>query len=118
MLLYNNLEEYVKGQREKLDKLNNANIPERGLIIKVLISSENQDKETNIKGYSITNEIPLLLINTLGILGDRHYREVRNSTGRERELYQKGTIIREHRHVFAVSHYDCKVLIGNSEARL
>ncbi|MBS3093199.1 hypothetical protein J4456_01310 [Candidatus Pacearchaeota archaeon] len=110
MLFYDNLEKYVTGQREKLAELHKANIPERGIILRVLASEENQTKSTNVANYSVTREVNQIQINHLGILGDRHHRAVRPSTGREKSLYPKGTFIREHRHVFVVSPYDCKIL--------
>lgn len=110
MLFYDDLEEYVKGQREKLDNLDGANIPERGLILRVLAPSENQDKTTNASNYSVTREVNRIQINHLGIVRDRHYGDVRPSTAREKSLYPKGIMISGHRHVFAVSLHDCKIL--------
>lgn len=110
MLFYKNLNEYVKGQREKLDRLANAHIPEEGLIARVLGPSDNQDKSRNVTGYSITQEVDILELDYQGIMKDRHYGTHRLSTARERFIFPKGTEIRQHRHVFAVSPYDCKVL--------
>lgn len=110
MLFYDDLRSFVSGQREKLENLPNANIPEQGLILKVLGPAEDQDRRSNVAEYSITRETDGLEIDYRGIFGDRHRRSNRASTSREKSTYPKGTTIREHRHVFAVSLYDCEVL--------
>jgi hypothetical protein len=110
MLLYDNLAAYIEGEKVKLEKLATANLPEKGVIIQVLGPAENQDKATNLDGYSVTRPVEELVIDYEGIHGDRHRRTFHPSTGREKTLYPKGTIIREHRHIFAVSLRDCDEL--------
>lgn len=110
MLFYKSLEDYVEGQKAKLEKLVNFNIPERGLVIKVLNSDLEITKSGDIVNYSVTKEVSQLEIDSLGIVGDRHRRLYAETTAREKALYKKGTKVREHRHIFVVSLYDCKVL--------
>jgi hypothetical protein len=110
MLFYTNIKDYIRGERKKLDRLASANIPETGLILRVLAPNPCQSKVTNVATYSVTHQVGQIEIDHLGIVGDRHRRLTRPSTGREKSLYTKGTIIREHRHIFAVSPYDCRAL--------
>lgn len=112
MLFYRNLSEYIKGQKEKLDRLADAKIPVAGLIARVLGPNDNQDKSSDVANYSVTKEVEALKLDYQGIIGDRHRGTHRPSTGRERFIFPKGTEIRQHRHVFAVSPYDCEVLSG------
>jgi len=118
MLFYKSLDGYIKGQKEKLDRLDDANIPEVGLIAKVLGPNDNQDKSSNIASYSVTQEVEALRLDYQGITGDRHRGAHRLSTGRERLIFPKGTEIRQHRHLFAVSHYDCEILSEKLEVEV
>ncbi len=118
MLFYENLLKYIEGQREKLEVLRFANIPDRGLIIKVLLPDRNQDRAANLDTYSLTYEVEQIEIDCLGIKGERHRRISRPSTGREKLIYPKGTLIREHRHIVAVSPYDCKILSDKLEVEV
>lgn len=113
MLFYDSLSAYIQGEMEKLRCLQGIILPETGIISKVLAPNQDQDKKSNPTRYSLTQEVDFLKIDSLGIHGDRHRRSHRSSTVRERAIFPKGTIIREHRHVFAVSLYDCKVLSEN-----
>lgn len=110
MLFYENLEEYIECQQKKLNRLVDANIPEVGLIARVLSPNDNQDKSDNVANYSVTQKVDKLELDYRGIIGDRHYGTHRPSTVRENPLFLKGTEIRQHRHVFAVSLHDCKIL--------
>lgn len=110
MLFYQNLDEFVSGQREKLDSLFEAKIPERGIILKTLLADNSLDRKSDVANYSLTKEVEQIEADYLGIVGDRHRGAFRQSTSRETLLYPKGTIIREHRHVLAVSSFDCEVL--------
>ena len=105
MKFYPTLNDYITGQQARLAILATANLPEQGVITRVLAAGQ-----TSGNAYSLTQEVDRLSIDCLGILADRHHRSFTLSTGRERELYHKGTSIREHRHIFAVSGYDCRVL--------
>ncbi len=115
MEFYTTLGTYVQGELERLSRLHEANIPERGVISRVLCPSKMQDKKTNRDAFSVTHEVPYLELDYLGIVGDRHQRAVRGSTAREKNVYPKGEMIRQHRHVFAVSEYDCRVLSERME---
>lgn len=110
MLFYNSIEDYIQGQQARLANLLNANLPERGIVLKVLLPGENQDKSGNVVNYSITHEVQQIEVDYLGIIGDRHRRAHKPSGGRETTLYPKKTQMKEHRHLFAVSPYDCRVL--------
>jgi hypothetical protein len=111
MLFYNSLEDYRTEQQKKLDTLPAANIPEQGIILHVLGPNMNQDKRTNPENYSVTRKVEALFVDYLGIYGDRHRAEVRPRTGRESSLYKgDGVLIRQHRHVFAVSPANCQEL--------
>ena len=110
MLFYSNLDEYIQEQRDKLDHLPQANIPEKGLILKVLKQSDNERDLINQVKYSKNQDVEFLEIDYLGIIGERHRRAFRHSTGREKSLYPKGTTINENRQIVAVSLYDCKIL--------
>jgi len=110
MFLYNNLGEYLEGEQQRLEKLLSSNIPEQGIISQVLAPAENQDKKSNLAGYAVTREADSIVVDYLGIQGDRHRNASRPRTGREKALYPEGTIIRGHRHIFAVSLYDCDIL--------
>ena len=109
MLFYKDLRSFIEGQKRKLEELVLSNLPERGIILKVLVSDINKGK-SDLAEYSVTSEAEQLEVNYLGLVGDRHHRAFRDSTGREKSLYPKGTKIREHRHIFVVSLYDCKFL--------
>ena len=100
MLFYKNLEEFIEGQKKKLEKITSANIPEKGLILKVL--AQNKDQTNKLSNYSVTSEVDSLDINYLGILNDRHSRPSRQRI-REGSIYAKGNVIREHRHIFVDS---------------
>ena len=109
--LWKNLpREPVEILAQKLEKLVSANIPEKGLVVNVLSSNPEQSKDKDLANYSVTQEVDQLEIDYLGILNDRHRRPFRERTGKESSIYSRGNIIREHRHIFVVSLYDCKVL--------
>lgn len=110
MMFYGSLDEYLSGERDKLDRLSHANIPQYGVILQVLGPSDNQDKTSNRDGYCINQQVERLQVDHLGVMGDRHRRAFFPSRGRDLETYPKGTVIRESRHVFAVSPSDCAAL--------
>ncbi|MDO8556777.1 MAG: hypothetical protein Q7R96_06425 [Nanoarchaeota archaeon] len=110
MRLYNNLEEYLEGQRYALELVRTANLPDMGVVLKVLASPSGESAQANLATYSVTHEVDKLEVDCLGVVGDRHYRSYAQSTGRERDIVPKGTLIREQRHVFAVSLADCRRL--------
>src|SRR3989344_5757567 len=108
MKYYNNLEAYIAGQRALLDQLLTANLPEVGVILKVLLPD--QRKRGDIANYSVTREADFLAVDCLGVMSDRHRELYVNTTARETDVYPKRTKIRGHRHIFVVSLYDCKLL--------
>ena len=110
MRLYQDIAAYRVGQRELLEQLEQANIPQSAVITNVLASDYSMTKDTDPTQYSLTHSVEYLEIDSQGIIGERHHRAVRPSSGRERAIFPKGTIIREHRHLFAVSLADCKEL--------
>lgn len=110
MRLHPNLENYLAAQQETITRIRAANIPESVIVSKVLLAEHSLTRETHPKQYSITSPTDSLEVNHLGIIGDRHYRSVRPSGPRERELLPKKSVIREHRHIFAVSLGDCQAL--------
>lgn len=110
MLFYQNRDDYVSDQTKKLENLVDSNILEIGIITKVLKSNEDQDKIYHLPKYSITHKVDYLKIDHLGIIGDRHRGSIKYSGPRERFMYEKGTVIKQNRHIFAISEYDCQVL--------
>jgi hypothetical protein len=111
MLFYEDLAEFITKEREKFERLEKANIPEVGVILEVLGPSDHQDVIANPGRHSVTQPIDRLVIDHLGIEGDRHRGLSRSSTGREAPLYKKSkaTIINR-RQLFAVSPYECHLL--------
>ncbi len=110
MLYYTNLEEYLDGKRSDLERIAQANIPEKGIILQVLQSRPDQTRADHPTRYSITHATKQITLDYLGIHGDRHRGPAAFATGREKADYPKHTVIPSKRHVFAVSPYDCNVL--------
>jgi hypothetical protein len=110
MLFYDDLEAFLHGQQEKLEALRKAHLPAVGRIVELLHPGPDQDKAADVANYSVTSPVEHLFIDSLGISADRHRQHYRPSTARERALYPKGTPIRQHRHLFAVSPGDCATL--------
>ena len=111
MLFYENLEAYIHDEREKLERLKQADIPEVGVILEVFGPNDNQDVKTNPGGHSVTQAVERLAIDCHGILGDRHLGLTRQSTAREAPLYRRSRAqIVNRRQLFAVSPYECTLL--------
>jgi hypothetical protein len=106
MDVFEDPEKYLQFMQEKLAAFTKANLPRRGVIKKTLLPPKDQDKKTNQKGYCLNHEVSGIHINTEGIIGDRHRRILRPSTGREHQLYVRDTLIRQHRHIMDVSSHD------------
>ncbi len=85
-------------------------IPDSGIISQLLLPEPSRTRTNNLLTYSITKPVSYLDIDAQGIVGDRHYGEHALSTGRERTLYPPGTLIRNHRQLFAISKGDCDIL--------
>ena len=109
MIFYKDMESYIAAQRALLDGLSEKNIPEWGVISKVLAPRGVQDDKTKAD-YLVTHEVEGLELDSEGVLGDRHRLNVRPSSGREMSLYPRGTMIRQHRHLCVVCRFDCEVL--------
>ena len=111
MLFYENLEVYIQEEREKLERLKQANIPELGVILEVFGPNDNQDLEKNPGGHSVTQVVEQLVIDCHGVEGDRHVGLTRSATMREAPLYKRtGAQIVNRRQLFAVSPYECTLL--------
>ena len=110
MLFYDNLPEFIVNEREKLERLTMANLPEVGVVVEVLAPSNNQDS-TSDPGYLITQPVDRLSIDCDGVDGDRHRGLTRPATGREGPLYKNSAVrIANRRQMFAVSPADCDEL--------
>jgi hypothetical protein len=110
MLFYDDLAEFIAKQSEKLQGLENANIPEVGVILDVLGPNDNQDREANPGRHLVTQQVDRLAIDCSGIEGDRHRGLTRLSTGRETLYKRKGSTIVNRRQILAVSPYECELL--------
>lgn len=110
MLFYENLIAYQRGEMERLRRLEAANIPERGIITKVLLPGEGAGQRQGSASYVVTHSVDEVQVDAQGLVGDRHRCRSRPSSGRESSLYPRGTIIRQHRHLCIVSMHDCRVL--------
>ncbi|MDO8564069.1 MAG: hypothetical protein Q7R87_03610 [Nanoarchaeota archaeon] len=108
-MYYKDFQDYLAGEKARLDARWEIDFPDRGVILKVLAHHSQRTKENDAKNYSVTSEYDNIRIDGLGIAGDRHYGFSRKSTGREKE-YPRGSEIAGGRHIFAVSPYDCKIL--------
>ncbi len=110
MVAYKSYQDYVSGEIRRMQFFWSGNIPDTGVISHVFGPAQDQDKKANRDGYSVTQSVSFLEMDSQGIYGDRHRRLTRSATVRERDVFPKGTIIREHRHIFAVSLRDCENL--------
>lgn len=108
MLFYQSFEDYLSGERRRLEALARVKMPDSGRITRVLSSAPASDGAAPV--YPTTREVEALEVDALGVIGDRHRGALRPSTGRERTLYPKGTTIRQHRHLCVVSSHDCRAL--------
>lgn len=100
MAHYPNLPEYLRGEKERLQLLEGANIDfQNGLVIQDLFVSKVQER---VPGYSITERVDTLLIDQHGIIWERHRTEswFRPSL-REWHLYPRWLDIRQERHLLA-----------------
>lgn len=110
-----NQSEYIARMQAVFENLKKANMPERGIITKVLMPNENQNNPKN-PDYLRTYESSQLEIDHNGIKGDRHYGVPTREVGRNPGLLQNGAYFNGTRHLMAISPYDCKVLsdrLGN-----
>ena len=110
MLFYKDQAEYIAREQARLETLHQANIPDVGIISGLFDSNPAVDKRSNVVGYSVTRPVEQLMIDSQGIQGDRHRCRTRHASGREKTLYPRTAIIRQHRHLFLVSTHDCQML--------
>jgi len=104
VLFYKSLSEYRTQELARLQRLEESNIPERGVIAAVLSPAGRAD------AYAVNAAVEAIEVDSQGIVGDRHRCHSRPTNGREASLYPRGTLIRQHRHLFIVSRHDCQVL--------
>lgn len=110
MLFYEDLGAYQRSEMERLRRLDDANIPARGVIAKVLLPGPLPDQTAGGASYAVTHAVDVIQVDAQGLVGDRHRCRSRPSGGRESSLYPRGTTIRQHRHLCIVSAHDCRVL--------
>jgi len=112
MRFYRDYLDYHLNEKRRLEDKSSVIVPDRGLILGVFAPAENQDKKSDVGGYSVTRKVDSLEVDYQGIFGDRHRGLHRLSTGRERAIYPKGTEIAQRRHILAISRDDCLRLSG------
>jgi len=111
MLFYEDLAQYVDDQIAKLRALNQADIPQTGVVLDVLGPSDDQDVKSNPGGHSVTRSVDQLSLDCNGIADDRHRGLTRAATPREYPLYRRtGAHIVNRRQIFAVSPHECTLL--------
>ena len=110
MLFYSDFSEYIEEEKKRLESLHSANLPEFGVVKKTLMPTSDLTYEESPGKYSITSEVDGLKIDSQGIFGERHRAATRASGGRETKLYPKGTMIRGHRHLFAICSSDMNAI--------
>ena len=110
MLFYKSQAEYIAQEQARLEALHLANIPEVGIISGVFDANPEIDKRSDVVGYSVTRPVDQLEVDGQGIRGGRHRCVTRPASGREKTLYPRTSIIRQHRHLFLVSRHDCQKL--------
>ncbi|MEM7195054.1 MAG: hypothetical protein AAF402_08895 [Pseudomonadota bacterium] len=109
MHIYRNLDQYLSFQKQRQQEIVDAEFPESAYISKVLAPSglsEEKDGET----YLINHEAESLEIDRTGIVDDRHNCAYREMNSREKEIFPRRALIRQHRHLVAISQYDCDVI--------
>ena len=109
MHILKNLSQYLEFQKQRHDEIMDGNFPQRAVISRVLAPSglsEEKDGET----YLINHESEKLEIDRTGIIDDRHNCVYREMNSREKEIFPRRALIRQHRHLVAISQYDCNVI--------
>ena len=110
MLFYRNLQQFIEGQREGLERLERSGVPEVGVILDVFAPNEDQDLRSNPGLHSVNRRVDRLAIDGHGIADDRHRGLTRRSTGREPIYKPVGATIVNRRQLFVVAHGECAVL--------
>lgn len=107
---YESIEDYIKGSRKKLDDLGAEGIPSVAIVSGTYLPDFHKTKEDDVD-YLVTRKVSGFNVSYEGITVDRrHAGIVRSSTGREKDIYNPGTKIRQNRHVLAISQKDCDIL--------
>ena len=103
MLFHDDLDAYIAAQEAKLRALRTAALPPRCVVRGVYGRGRAPES-------SRTEAVASLTVDALGVAGDPRHGSFRDSGGRERNLYPRGTRIRQHRHLCIVSQLDCQIL--------
>lgn len=93
-------------------RIDKSNLPENGRLIIQKVLRPKTEEESEGLGYMFTTQTnEPLEVDINGIIGARRYESIRKANGREAPHFvPEGNYIRNHRQLFAVSQYDCKLL--------
>ena len=110
---YSNFSDYLQGAQQRLNKLvaeqkAGRPLPERGVIIGLYMSCPEPESKKETPQYVISDAVDSLHISGSGIVGSRHERDWSPAGGRNKELYNKKTMIKYLRHTLITSPYDIK----------
>ncbi len=100
MLFYKNAQQYFLEEQKRLVARQSANLPDEGVITKLLLPSPDLNEKDHFPYYSLAHDVDSLEVDYRGIVGERHQSVTRISGGRELQAYPPGTEIRSHRHLF------------------
>ena len=109
MLFYQNFQDYLNQETQRLDRLKTMNLPDLGILSQTHMSSSLKTSSSSFS-YLITHPVNEIKVDSQGIIGDRHRCVSRPANGREKILYPRGTDIVQRRHLLVVSLADCHVL--------
>ena len=109
MHIHESLEQYLDVQKKRHAEISEANFPEKGIITRVLGSS-GLSEEAHGEKYLVNHDVETLTIDRAGIVGDRHNGVYREMNSREKAIFPRRALIRQHRHLVAISPYDCEVI--------
>ena len=109
MHIHKNLEHYLGFQKQRHNEILDGNLPERGVISRILAPSGLSEEKDGEK-YLVNHDAEVLEIDRTGIIDDRHNCAYREMNSREKEIFPRRAVIRQHRHLVAISRYDCKVI--------
>ena len=110
MLFYQNFQEYLQQETQRLERLKRNPLPNHGRVSQTLLSNKHPTASPSSFAYIITHPVDQIEIDGQGIIGDRHRSVSRPSGGREKQLYPRGTEIIQRRHLLVVSQADCHAL--------
>ena len=109
MHIHKDLESYLDFQKQRNLEIAEANFPSRGVITRILAPS-GLSEEVDGEKYLVNHDVETLAIDRAGIVGDRHNSVYREMNSREKAIYPRKALIRQHRHLVAISPYDCEVI--------